>query len=100
MITSELVNTPQVHTHQLRVEVGGSAVISLRKQVNTPCFSASSPISHTYDQVTNDDRGQEERYARDIAHEHTVPHRLDPFSAQHTENDHERVHEVGEVPSG
>lgn len=27
-----------------------------------------------------------------------VPHGLDPLPAQHTEDDHERMHEVGEVP--
>ena len=30
---------------------------------------------------------------------HAVPHRLDPLPAQHAEHDHERVHEVGEVPA-
>ena len=29
---------------------------------------------------------------------HAVPHRLNPLATQDTENDHERVEEVGEVP--
>lgn len=28
-----------------------------------------------------------------------VPHRFDPLSTQHAEDDHERVEEVGEVPA-
>lgn len=31
---------------------------------------------------------------------HAVPHRLDPLPAQDSEDDHERVHEVREVPPG
>ena len=30
---------------------------------------------------------------------HTVPHRLDPLATQYAEDDHERVHEVDEVPA-
>lgn len=54
----------------------------------------------TYDQVTDDDGSQEEWYTGDVADQHAVPHRLDPLSAQHSENDHKRMHEVGKVPSG
>lgn len=57
-------------------------------------------ILYTYDQVTDDYGGQEERYARHVADEHAIPHGLDPLSAQYPENDHERMHEIGEVPSG
>lgn len=57
-------------------------------------------VLYTYDQVTDDYGGQEERYARHVADEHAIPHGLDPLSAQYPENDHERVHEIGEVPSG
>lgn len=31
---------------------------------------------------------------------HAVPERFDPFAAQYTENHHERVEEVVEVPAG
>jgi len=55
---------------------------------------------YTYNQVTDDDGGQEERYAGDVADQHAVPHGLDPFSAQDAENDHKGVHEIGEIPSG
>lgn len=54
----------------------------------------------TYNQVTDDYGGQEERYARDVADKHAIPHRLDPLSAQYSEHDHKGVHEVGKVPSG
>lgn len=54
----------------------------------------------TYDQVTDDDGSQEEWYTGDVADQHAIPHRLDPLSAQHSENDHKRMHEVGKVPSG
>lgn len=54
----------------------------------------------TYDQVTDDDGSQEEWYTGDVADQHAVPHGLDPLSAQHSENDHKRMHEVGKVPSG
>lgn len=53
---------------------------------------------YTYDQVSDDNSRQEERNARDIADVHTIPHRLNPLAAQHSEYDHERVHEVCEVP--
>lgn len=53
----------------------------------------------TYDQVSDDDSGQEEGDARPVADQHAVPHTLDPLSAQHPEHDHERVHEIYEVPA-
>ena len=30
---------------------------------------------------------------------HAIPHRLDPLPTEDAEDDHEAVHEVGEVPS-
>lgn len=53
---------------------------------------------NTYNQVSDDNSGQEERNAGDIADVHTVPHRLDPLPTQDSEHDHEGVHEVCEVP--
>lgn len=53
----------------------------------------------SYHKITNDDGSQEEGYTRDISHQHTVPHTLNPFSAQYSEHNHEAVHEIREVPS-
>ena len=52
-----------------------------------------------HDQVADDHRQEEERDADERRAVETVPHGLDPLSAQHAEDDHERVQEVGEVPS-
>lgn len=52
-----------------------------------------------YHQVANHDSGQEEWNTRHIAHQHAVPHRLNPFAAQHAKHDHEGVHEIGEIPA-
>lgn len=54
----------------------------------------------SYHQISNDDRGEEERNARRIAHQHAIPHGFDPFAAQHAEHNHERVHEIRKVPPG
>lgn len=56
-------------------------------------------VNRTYDQIANDDRGQKERDASGITDQHAVPHGLDPFTAQDSEYNHERVHEIGEIPS-
>jgi len=56
-------------------------------------------ISITHHKIADDNGGQEEGNARDIAHVHAVPHGLDPFSTEHPEHDHEAVHKVGEVPA-
>lgn len=53
----------------------------------------------TYHKITNDDCCQEKRYTRYVSNQHTVPHTFYPFSAQHSEYNHETVHEVCEVPS-
>ena len=34
-----------------------------------------------------------------IKYAHAIPHRLDPLATEDAEDDHEAVHEVGEVPS-
>lgn len=52
----------------------------------------------TYDQVSDDDSGEEKWNAGNISYKHAVPHGFDPFSAQHSEHDHERVHEIREIP--
>lgn len=64
------------------------------------CIRLRMALVHTYDQVTDDDGGQEERYTRDVADQHAVPHRFDPLSAQNPEYDHEGVHEIGKIPPG
>ena len=56
-------------------------------------------ISDTYDQVPNDNSGQEEGDTDLAGHPHAVPHRLNPLPAEHPEHDHEAVHEVNEVPT-
>ena len=50
------------------------------------------------DQVADEDGGKEVGDARRPWDVDAVPHRLDPLSAKHPEDDHEAVHEVGEVP--
>lgn len=67
--------------------------------VSCNLISIKGVVKRTYNQITDDDGGQKERYARNVAHKHTVPHRLDPFSAEYTKDDHERMHKVGEIPS-
>lgn len=52
------------------------------------------------DQVSDEDGGQEVGDARRPGDVDAVPHGLDPLSAEHPEDDHEAVHEVGEVPAG
>ena len=56
-------------------------------------------VSDTYDQVPNDNSGQEEGDTDLAGHPHAVPHGLDPLPAEHPEHDHEAVHEVNEVPT-
>lgn len=53
----------------------------------------------THHKIANDDCSQEERYTRHVSDQHAVPHALYPFSAQHSEHNHETVHEICEVPS-
>lgn len=53
-----------------------------------------------YHQVADDHGGQEEWYADIWGHQHTVPHRFNPFTTQNTEDDHEAVHKVDKVPAG
>lgn len=67
--------------------------------VNTNCHYLQHINYRTYHKIADDNGGQEEWYAGDVAHVHAVPHGLDPLSAQHSEHDHEAVHEVGEVPA-
>ncbi|KAI8035035.1 hypothetical protein M5D96_012128 [Drosophila gunungcola] len=55
--------------------------------------------STTHHKIADDNGGQEEGNARDIAHVHAVPHGLNPFSAEHPEHDHKAVHKVREVPA-
>ena len=51
------------------------------------------------DQIAHEDSCHEVRNAGLAADKDAVPHGLYPLSAQHSEHDHEAVHEVGEVPS-
>ena len=53
----------------------------------------------THDEVADDHGEEEEGHAHGARAVHAVPHRLDPFPAQHAEDDHERVQEVLEVPA-
>ena len=53
----------------------------------------------TYNQVSDDHSGEEEWNTDLACHPHAVPHGLDPLSTQHSEHDHEAVHEVDEVPA-
>lgn len=41
---------------------------------------------------------QEEGNTGHVSHQHTIPHTLDPLSAQYAEHNHETVHEVRKVP--
>ena len=52
------------------------------------------------DQISHQNGGQKVGHAGGPGDVHAVPHGLDPLSAQHPEDDHETVHEVGEVPAG
>lgn len=56
-------------------------------------------IYDTNHKVTNNNGGQEEGYTGHVAHKHTVPHTLNPFSTKYSEDNHETVHKVREVPS-
>ena len=38
-------------------------------------------------------------WSRCMKYAHAIPHRLDPLATEDAEDDHEAVHEVGEVPS-
>ena len=51
------------------------------------------------DQVADDHSQQEEWNADQRRTVQTVPHGLDPLAAQHAEDYHERVQEVGEIPA-
>ena len=53
----------------------------------------------TYDEVAYDHGKQEEWNAVVAGAVDAVPHGLDPLATQHTEDDHERVQEVLEVPA-
>ena len=52
------------------------------------------------DQVAHQHSGQKVGDTSGSCHVHAVPHGLDPLPAQDPEDNHEAVHEVGEVPSG
>lgn len=54
----------------------------------------------TYDKVANDHSGNKEGNTDITIGANTIPHGLDPLSTQHSEDDHERVEEVLEVPTG
>lgn len=62
-------------------------------------FRGRNAIRTTDHKVADDDRGQEERDAGGIADQHTIPHGFDPFAAEDSEHDHERVHEIHEMPT-
>lgn len=68
------------------------------RETELACESAQSASWFTHHQVGNDDGAQEERHAGGVAHLQTVPHGLDPLSAQHAEHNHDAVHEVCEIP--
>lgn len=68
---------------------------TLPPRLETSCLSRRD----THHQVADDDSGQEERDTGPVADQHAVPHTLDPLSAQHSEHDHEGVHEIYEVPA-
>jgi len=53
----------------------------------------------TYNKVSDDHGEEEERDAVEAGTEDAVPHGLDPLAAQHTEDDHERVKKILEVPA-
>jgi len=55
-------------------------------------------VSGTYHEISYDHCGKKERYADVRRAVHAVPHRLYPLAAQNTEDDHERVQEIAEVP--
>jgi hypothetical protein len=54
----------------------------------------------TYDEVSDDHCKKEERYTDETGNFDAAPHRLDPLSTQHPENDHEGVQEIAEMPAG
>ena len=59
-------------------------------------------ISHrtvAYHEIADDHGEKEERNADRSVAPDAVPHRLDPFSAENAENDHERMKEITEVPT-
>ena len=53
-----------------------------------------------YHEFANYHCEQKEWYTRPTGHFYAVPHGLDPLAAQHTEDDHERVEKVHEIPAG
>lgn len=53
-----------------------------------------------YHKVPDDHSGKEEGDASGIADQHAVPHGFDPFSAKDPKDNHERVHEINEMPPG
>lgn len=54
---------------------------------------------NTYNQISDNDCCQKERNAWYVADKHAIPHRFDPFTAENAKNNHERMHEIGEIPS-
>ena len=48
----------------------------------------------THHEVSNNHGEEKEGDTSPAGHPHAVPHGLDPLPAQHSEHDHERVHEV------
>ena len=57
-------------------------------------------LSRSYHEVADDHREQKERNTDHSWAEDADPHGLDPLTAKHPEDDHERVEEVTEVPAG
>ena len=55
--------------------------------------------SFTYHEVSDDHGQEEKRNAVKAGTVDAVPHGLDPFATQDTEDDHERVKEIFEVPA-
>lgn len=54
---------------------------------------------NSYHKITNDYCCKEKGDTRNISDEHTIPHALYPFPAQHAEDNHETVHKIRKVPS-
>ena len=74
-----------------KILVGTICVIS----VSICCRVGTAHVDFLpYHKISDDHGEEEEGHAWPAHHPHAVPHGFNPFSAQHAEYDHKRVHEI------
>ena len=55
-------------------------------------------VDYSYDEISDDERGQEDGHAQLVGGSHALPQGLNPLATQHAEYHHEGVVEILEMP--